>query len=151
MSAVMVSMTVLIRTFSSGIHKRPVSWNCVYHLRMKLSDGGCFPNLVRNWRWTIVHRQSYWITLFLSYSRFFGFSNYVCIPDVYLGLTVFINFFFLTRWAANLTSKFEFRKLNSSVDCFCLIADVIRITDITAKNSRRPDACNATKMPDFIE
>jgi len=36
------------------LHTHPVSRNCVYHLRMKLSDGGCFPNLVRNCRWTIV-------------------------------------------------------------------------------------------------
>ena len=61
----MVSMAILIRTFSSGIHTHPVSWNCAYHLRMELSDGGCFPNLVRNCRWTIVPRQSFWITLYL--------------------------------------------------------------------------------------
>jgi len=60
----MVSMAVLIRTFSSGIHTYPVSWNCAYHLRMDLSDGGCFPNLMRNYRWTIVPRQSFWITLY---------------------------------------------------------------------------------------
>jgi len=64
MSAVMVSMAVLIRTFSSGIHTHPVSWNCAYHLRMELSDGGCFPNLVRNCRWIIVPRQSFWIALY---------------------------------------------------------------------------------------
>ena len=28
--------------------------HCAYHLRMELSDGGFFPNLVRNCRWTIV-------------------------------------------------------------------------------------------------
>jgi len=56
----MVSMEVLIRTFSSGIHTHPVSWN----LRMELSNGGCFPNLVRNCRWTIVPLQSFWITLY---------------------------------------------------------------------------------------
>jgi len=56
MSAVMVSVAVVIRTFSSSIHTHPVSWNCAYHLRMKLSDGGCFPNWVRNCRWTIVPR-----------------------------------------------------------------------------------------------
>ena len=67
MSAVPVSMAVLIRTFSSGIHTHPVSWNCAYHLRMLLSDGGCFPNLVRNCRWTIVPRQSFWLTLYLTY------------------------------------------------------------------------------------
>jgi len=59
MSAVMVSMAVLIRTFISGIHTHPVSWNCGNHLRMELSDGGCFPNLVRNYRWTIVPWQSF--------------------------------------------------------------------------------------------
>jgi len=64
MSAVMVSMAILIRTFSSGIHTHPVSWNCAYHLRMELSDGGCFPNLVRNFRWTIVLPQSFRITLY---------------------------------------------------------------------------------------
>jgi len=65
MSAVMVSMTVLIRSFSSGIHTHPVSWNCAYHLRMELSVGGCFPNLVRNCRWIILARQSFWITFYL--------------------------------------------------------------------------------------
>ena len=30
------------------IHTHPVSWNCTYHLRMELSDDGCFPNLVQN-------------------------------------------------------------------------------------------------------
>jgi len=54
----------LIRTFSSGIHTHPVSWNCAYHLRMELSDGGCFPNLVRNFRWTTVPLQSFWISLY---------------------------------------------------------------------------------------
>jgi len=66
MSAVIVSMAVLIRTFSSGIHTHPVSWNCAYHLRVELSDGDCFPNLVRNCRWTIVPRQSFWITLYIT-------------------------------------------------------------------------------------
>ena len=46
------------------IHTHPVSWNCAYRLRMELSDGGCFPNLVRNCRWTIAPRQSFWITLY---------------------------------------------------------------------------------------
>jgi len=69
MSAVMVSMAVLIRTFSSVTHTHPVSWNCAYHLRMELSDGGCFSNLVRNYRWTIVPRQSFWITLYLKDQR----------------------------------------------------------------------------------
>ena len=36
------------------LQAHPVSWNCAYHLRMELSDGGSFPNLVRNCRWTIV-------------------------------------------------------------------------------------------------
>jgi len=55
---------VLISTFSSGIHTQPVSWNCVYQLRMELSDGGSFPNLVRNCIWAIAPRQSFWITLY---------------------------------------------------------------------------------------
>ena len=38
----------------------PVSWNCAYHLRMELSDGGSFPNLVRNCRWTIVTDRHSW-------------------------------------------------------------------------------------------
>jgi len=46
-------------------HTHTVSCKCAYHLRMELSDGGCFPNLVRNCRWTIVSRQSFWITLYL--------------------------------------------------------------------------------------
>ena len=65
MSAVMVSVTVLIRTFSSGINTHPVSWNFAYRLRVELSDGGCFPNLMRNCRWTIVPRRSFWITLYI--------------------------------------------------------------------------------------
>ena len=64
MSAVMVSMAVLIRIFSSGINMHPVSWNCAYRLRMELSDGGCLPNLVRNCRCTILPRQSFWIPLY---------------------------------------------------------------------------------------
>jgi len=51
---------------SSGTHIHPVSWNCVYHLRMELLDGGCFPNLVRNCRWTFILRQSFWINLYLD-------------------------------------------------------------------------------------
>ena len=40
------------------LHTHPVSWNCAYHLRMELSDGGSLPNLVRNCRCTIVtHRH----------------------------------------------------------------------------------------------
>ena len=42
------------------LHTHPVSWNCAYHLRMELSDGGCFPNLVRNCRWTIVTNWHSW-------------------------------------------------------------------------------------------
>jgi len=69
MSAVMVSMAVLICTFSSGIHTYPVSWNCAYHLRIELSDCSCFPNLMRNCRWSIVPRQSFWITLYICWQR----------------------------------------------------------------------------------
>jgi len=61
----MVWTAVLIPTFSSGIHTHPVSWNCAYRLRMESSDGGWFPNLVRNCRWTIVLRQSFWIALYV--------------------------------------------------------------------------------------
>ena len=53
-------------TFSPPIHTHPVPWNCSYRLRVELSDGGCFPNLVRNCRWTIVPRQSFRITLYLK-------------------------------------------------------------------------------------
>jgi len=42
------------------LHTHPVSWNSVYHLRMELSDGGCFPNLVRNCGWTIVTDRHSW-------------------------------------------------------------------------------------------
>ena len=42
------------------LHTHPVSWNCTYHLRMELSNGGCFPNLVRNCRWTIVTDRYSW-------------------------------------------------------------------------------------------
>ena len=42
------------------LHTHSVSWNCAYHLRMELSDGGSFPNLVRNCRWTIVIARHSW-------------------------------------------------------------------------------------------
>ena len=42
------------------LHTQPVSWNCAYHLRMELSDGGSLPNLVRNCRWTIVTDRHSW-------------------------------------------------------------------------------------------
>ena len=42
------------------LHTHPVSWNCACHLRMELSDGGCFPNLVRNCRCTIVNDRHSW-------------------------------------------------------------------------------------------
>jgi len=42
------------------LHTHHVSWNCAYHLRMELSDGGCFPNFVRNCRWTIVPDRHSW-------------------------------------------------------------------------------------------
>jgi len=50
----------------------------------------------------------------------------------------------------------KFRKANSAVfligvDCLCLIVDVMRITDIVAKYSRKSVACNSTKLRDFIE
>jgi len=58
----MVSISVLFGTFRSGIHMHTVYWNCAYRLGMELSEGGCFPNLVRYYHWTTVHRQSLWIT-----------------------------------------------------------------------------------------
>ena len=42
------------------LHTHSVSWNCSFHLRMELSDGGCFPNLVRNCRWTVVTDRHSW-------------------------------------------------------------------------------------------
>jgi len=42
------------------LHTHPVSWNYAYHLRMELSDGGCFQNLVRKCRWTIVTDRHSW-------------------------------------------------------------------------------------------
>ena len=47
-----------------GYTRTPVSRNCAYHLRMELSGGGCFTNLLHNCSWTIVPRQSFWITLY---------------------------------------------------------------------------------------
>jgi len=58
LSAVMVSMAVLIRTFLSGIHTHTVAWNCAYRLGMELSEVGCLSDLVRNFGWATVHRQS---------------------------------------------------------------------------------------------
>ena len=42
------------------LHTHPLSWNCAYHLRMELSDGGCFPNLTRNCCWTNVTARHSW-------------------------------------------------------------------------------------------
>ena len=42
------------------LHTHPLSWNCAYHLRMELSDGGSLSNLVRNCRWTIVTDRHSW-------------------------------------------------------------------------------------------
>ena len=42
------------------LHTHPVSWNCAYPLRMELSDGVCFPNLVRNCRRTVVTDRHSW-------------------------------------------------------------------------------------------
>ena len=56
----------------SRIHMHPVSWNCAYHLRMQLSNGGCFLNFVQNCHWTIVPQQSFWITLYvLTHKKWF--------------------------------------------------------------------------------
>jgi len=52
-------------------HTHPVFWNCACHFQMELLDGDCFPNLVRNCRWTIVPRQSFWITLYNIFLIFF--------------------------------------------------------------------------------
>jgi len=42
------------------LYTHPLSWNCAYHLRMELSDGGCFPNLTRYCLWTIVNDGHSW-------------------------------------------------------------------------------------------
>ena len=42
------------------LHTHPFSWNCAYHLRTELSDGGSLQNLVRNCRWTIVTDRRSW-------------------------------------------------------------------------------------------
>jgi len=42
------------------LHAHPISWNCAHRLRMKLSDGGCLLNLVRNCRRTIVTDRHSW-------------------------------------------------------------------------------------------
>ena len=58
------------------IHTHLVSWNCAYHRQMELSDGGCFPNYLWNCRWTIVPRQSFWITLYLAESLLIRVSSH---------------------------------------------------------------------------
>jgi len=70
------------RTLSLETVHTTFEWNCQY--------GGCFQNLVRNCRWTIVSRQSFWITLY-SYI----FSN--TIPYLYFGVR------FLPLWCIILT------------------------------------------------
>jgi len=58
------------------------SWNCAYHHRMELSDGGCFPNLVRNCRWTIVtDRHSWNISTQNSFSLPFAAILVNCAPS----------------------------------------------------------------------
>jgi len=59
MSAVMVSMTVLIVPSVPG-YPRPLSLETVQTtFELELSGGGCFPNLVRICRWTILPPQSF--------------------------------------------------------------------------------------------
>ena len=88
MSAVMVSMAVLICTSSFRIHTHPVSWNCVHHRQMELSDGGCFPNLVRNSLWTVIPRQSFWIILSMQFVTPFVRNSSKCVFGVMSGSSI---------------------------------------------------------------
>ena len=64
------------------LHAHPVSWNCAYHLRMKLSDGGCLPNLVRNCRWTIITDWHSWnISIQKAFSLPFAAILVHCAPS----------------------------------------------------------------------
>jgi hypothetical protein len=64
------------------LHTHPVSWNCAYHLRMELSDGGCFSNLVQNWHWTIVtDRHSWNVSTQNSFSLPFAAILVNCAPS----------------------------------------------------------------------
>ena len=64
------------------LHKHPGSWNCAYQLRMELSDGGSFPNLVRNCRWTIVtDRHSWNVSTQNAFSLLFAAILVNCAPS----------------------------------------------------------------------
>ena len=64
------------------LHTHPVSWNCACHFRMELSDGGCFQNLVRNCRWTIVNdRHSSHVSTQIDFSLPFAAILVNCAPS----------------------------------------------------------------------
>ena len=64
------------------LHTHPVSWNCAYLLRMELLDIGCFPNLVRNCRWTVVtHRHSRNVSTQNAFSLPFAAILVNCAPS----------------------------------------------------------------------
>jgi len=138
----MVSMAVLIRTFSSGIHTHPVFWNCAYHLRMEMSDGGCFPNLVRNCRWTIVPRQSFWITLYFvnlyMFRAYLGSSWGVTTVRIQLALII------LFRWLCVILVGLE---SNLSVVLFGLESYPTRTTDSHLKRIISTNCCIHTIVP----
>ena len=75
-------------------HIHPVSWNCAYHLRMELSDGGCFLNLVWIFHWTVVPQQSFWITLYMC-SAPYGFF-FLLVPWFHLLLLLLFVITFLS-------------------------------------------------------
>ena len=64
------------------LHTHPVSWNCAYHLRMGLSDGGSLTSLVRNCRWTIVtDRHSWNVSTQNAFSLLFAAILVNCAPS----------------------------------------------------------------------
>ena len=64
------------------LHTHPVYGNCAYHLQMELSHGGCFPNLVRNCRWTIVtDRHSWKVSTHNAFSLPFAAILVNCAPS----------------------------------------------------------------------
>ena len=76
----MVAMAVLIRTFSSGIHAHPVSWNCAYHLRMELSRWWLFPEFdaelpLDNCTPTIVLNNPVFCSFISHYQLVYFFEN----------------------------------------------------------------------------
>ena len=70
------------RPTSAFLFTRTLSLETAYHLWMELSDGGSFPNLVRNCRWTfITDRRSWNVSTQNAFSLLFATILVNCAPS----------------------------------------------------------------------